>query len=156
MSDSSKGRPPLDFRFLDLMIILLVVSSGVAILVIVSVPGDVPKLQILAGQVPDASVGHPYNLQLFAVGGAPPYRWRVSGAPDGIQLRSDGLMSGIPSKPGAYRVLPIVQDRSSAIATAELVLRVTDEGAASQPLHINSRALPAGYIGDRLRPRFCG
>lgn len=59
-----------------------------------------------------ARVGQLYQLTLQATGGKAPYTWSVTGTlPTGLSLDANtGVISGIPSEPGAYQVTVQAKD----------------------------------------------
>ncbi len=63
-------------------------------------------LAIVTSALPDGVVGEPYEAQLEARGGTPPYHWSlVEGAlPPGLTLSDTGLISGIPAVAGRFKV----------------------------------------------------
>src|SRR3954451_25095898 len=109
-------RPPLDFRFLDIMTVLLVLTGGLSALVVVHGHSR-QGLRILSTTLPDAIVGRAYELKLIASGGQEPYLWSASGLPDGMEVRADGTLTGSPSRPGSYQVSLTVADQGSNDAT---------------------------------------
>jgi uncharacterized delta-60 repeat protein len=52
-----------------------------------------------AGRLPGGTVGVPYSMALSAIGGTPPYHWRVVGGmlDEGLTLGDDGVISGVPT-----------------------------------------------------------
>lgn len=53
--------------------------------------------------LPEANAGDSYRAQLNGVGGTEPYLWNASGAlPPGVTVTAGGIVSGVPSTPGAY------------------------------------------------------
>ena len=83
-------------------------------------------LSIVTSRLPDGVVGHPYSARLVARGGTTPVRWkRVQGAlPRGLQLRTDGRISGIPRQGGSFAVRFRATGASGTTATRKIVLRV--------------------------------
>jgi hypothetical protein len=65
-----------------------------------------PPPTIRVTQLPVAYVGRPYSERLAAVGGAAPYRWRVTSGPlpAGLHLLASGLLVGKPVRPGQIDV----------------------------------------------------
>lgn len=59
---------------------------------------------ITTATLPNANVGVSYSAQLSATGGQPPYTWSLSpgsaGLPSGLNLTSDGQITGTPVGPG--------------------------------------------------------
>lgn len=72
--------------------------------------GPATEVSVLTTQLPTVIAGEPYEAQLLAVGGAPPYHWSTSVAlPEGLHLSEDGLLSGTTVDKGhreyAFRVV---------------------------------------------------
>jgi sugar lactone lactonase YvrE len=63
-----------------------------------------------------------YYRMLVATGGVPPYKWSVAyGAlPIGLNLSSDGLISGVPFQWGPFRFAVTVRDSATPVATVAL------------------------------------
>ncbi|MCW5965270.1 MAG: putative Ig domain-containing protein [Bryobacterales bacterium] len=64
-----------------------------------------PGLQITTtSPLPPATLGSPYSTPFAAVGGVSPYYWFFgeSNPPPGLDLDSDGVLSGTPTEPGVY------------------------------------------------------
>lgn len=51
--------------------------------------------------LPDAIVGHRYLYKLTAKGGVPPYKWTGLKIPDEFNIKSNGILTGIPRTLGA-------------------------------------------------------
>lgn len=91
-----------------------------------------------------ASIGQPYNLLVAASGGTPPYGWTLVGGalPEGIQLNTNGLISGSPQVTGAFNFIFKVTDFFGATAFKECSLLV------STTLTINTACpLPDATVG---------
>ena len=64
--------------------------------------------------IPDAVSGTPYNTDLTAIGGTPPYQWSMSSGslPTGLQLSASGSISGTTSTLGQFTFTAMVTDSS--------------------------------------------
>src|SRR5690242_8915043 len=81
-----------------------------------------PPLLITTSSLPQGILGLPYNQQLQASGGTPPYTWTTFGSlqtpcAPGLSLSPAGLLSGTPTGPfalpGAHSCFLQVTDSSS-------------------------------------------
>ena len=82
----------------------------------------VPPLTLVTTALPAGTVGTPYSASLSAIGGTPPYTWRVTGGalPSGLRLnKSTGVISGTPRVGGSRQITITVTD-SAAPARASL------------------------------------
>jgi hypothetical protein len=63
-----------------------------------------PTITFTANLLPVITVGTPTNLTLSATGGAPAYKYALTGGavPDGMTLAVSGALSGAPTQPGVY------------------------------------------------------
>jgi hypothetical protein len=108
-------------------------TSGISTFTIVSVS----PLTVITTRLPDAQSGKAYRYALRASGGISPYTWTVvsGGLPSGLNLASDGLISG---------TLPVI----SGNTTASLGVQVSDYAAQpnllTQPLSIFLRTTNPG------------
>jgi hypothetical protein len=77
--------------------------------------------QITTNSPPQASIstnnaGNPYNFQLSATGGTPPYTWSLPtnspALPPGLGLSATGDISGVPTATGIYDFIVEVTDSS--------------------------------------------
>ncbi len=98
---------------------------------------------------PAASVGRPYDFQLAAEGGTPPYTWRrIKGRMPPV-LTFDpqtGRVHGTPRESGETVVQFEVRDANDQVANWPLVLRVADDQAADPRITID--ALPPARVGE--------
>lgn len=90
-----------------------------------------PALSITTSSpLPAAVVGAPYVQTLAASGGQQPLTWSVAGGnlPAGIELSSNGVLSGVPLAAGTFSFTVRVIDNTRATATASfaLVVRMPD------------------------------
>jgi sugar lactone lactonase YvrE len=87
-------------------------SSPVAVAV-------VPPLSILTKRLPTGTVGHLYRVPIHAALGTPPYRWLLKRhrLPHSIRLTRAGTLSGVPHRPGRWRVTIRVIDAGQPAMT---------------------------------------
>lgn len=86
-----------------------------------------PKpLEIVIGNLREATRGTPCSFQLVADGGTAPYTWKkLSKLPKGLKLSKSGLLSGTPNTklvPGAYFPEVQVKDAAKHVVKATLML----------------------------------
>jgi uncharacterized protein (TIGR03437 family) len=91
-------------------------------------------------------VGDPYNLQLDASGGTPPYIWTQSGLALGLSLgMSTGVISGTPTTPGTYNFTVTLKDSAMPQGMDTAVLQITIQPG---PLTISTNSLPEATAGQ--------
>ncbi len=86
-----------------------------------------PSLFIVAALV-SGTVNHPYSATLQAVGGTAPYTW--SGGPaasTGLQLNSDGSITGTPLTAGALNFTATVTDQNGLSTSRSLAINVNSQ-----------------------------
>ncbi|HWN99880.1 MAG TPA: Ig domain-containing protein [Blastocatellia bacterium] len=89
---------------------------------------DPPPLSIGDQVIPGGLKGQNFSYQLIAKGGAPPYKWSITGGqlPSGLNLDAVGKLSGIPTSAGTFNFTVQVTDDSSTSAQRSYVLKVVD------------------------------
>ncbi len=95
-----------------------------------------------------ATSGAAYEFLLGATGGQPPLRWTLADGtlPPGLQLSTDGDLSGTPYGLGNYPLTVHVQDANGAMTTRSLALQMrntstdggTSDGGVSFPLEVSN------------------
>jgi hypothetical protein len=93
-----------------------------------------PALAISTAEaLPDAFLGTPFSHGLAAAGGTQPYTWSLAGGelPPGLQLSSDGMISGQPTAAGPYSFTIRVEDVSKSVIARAFRLRVLPASAPS-------------------------
>src|SRR5262249_21288265 len=97
------------------------------------------QLRITTTSLPTATEGTQYSQQLSATGGVTPYTWTlntdVGSIPPGLSLSSSGVISGVPTTPGAYRFGVIVFDNEEQQQSASATISMS---VISPPLTITS------------------
>lgn len=93
-----------------------------------------PALQ-LSANLPVGVVGQAYTAQVRAQGGWAPYRFTVRDGqvPPGLQLASDGQLSGVPTQAGRYRFQVGATDELGLPGTGEFTVTVTQAGGEPIP-----------------------
>jgi hypothetical protein len=114
-------------------------ATGVVALVIRSTP-----VRITTTTLPAATLNAAYTTTLGAADGTPPYTWTlVGGAPAGITLSPQGVLSGTPTQAGNFQVSVQVRDAFSGVASRTLALTV-QSGATVQ---VTTATLPDATVG---------
>jgi len=89
-----------------------------------------PLLQITTATLPAVSLNVPYNGQLQAAGGVPPYSWYAYPAlPYGLTLDTDGAITGTPYSESAGELTFVVYDSLGNGVSTNLII-----GAVTQPV----------------------
>jgi len=101
-------------------------------------------LLITTTSLPSGTTGQPYQQQLLASGGEPPYLWTVStgSLPDGLTLSTTGVISGIPTQQGNFNFTVQISDTQSHMAQKNLSISVSTGG-----LVVLTTQLPQGAQG---------
>jgi hypothetical protein len=104
-------------------------------------------LAISTGSLPAGTVNQAYNATLDATGGTSPYSWSSSAGtlPPGVQINSNGALSGAPTAAGTFDFTARVVDSASQNATR--ALQITIAPAAVPPTIVTS-SLPSGTAGQ--------
>ncbi len=85
----------------------------------------VPRLLLSKKALPGATAGAKYNVLVAKTGGARPFKWTITGPPQGLKLNArTGQLSGAPRKAGTYRLKIKVADALGAVSTRTYVLKV--------------------------------
>ncbi len=88
--------------------------------------------------LPSATIGVPYTQNLAANGGIAPYRFELIGQlPAGLNLSSEGVLTGVPAVPGTNPFRILIGDSRNHIMTQDCELDVVSSpvsAAASCPL----------------------
>ena len=114
---------------------LVVSLSGSCVMVVLLVglataqqPPNAEPLSISSAILPRPELRHPYSFRFEARGGVPPLDWDLvrGELPPGIDLSTDGTLSGVPTKLGEYRFTIAVRDSAKPAhqRNQEFTLRV--------------------------------
>lgn len=84
-------------------------------------------LEITVGALPRARLGKPYRKLLTAVGGSPPYTWKVSSGPlpPGLKVSPNGAIVGKPTRRGRYAFTVVAGDTGSTQQSATRAFTLT-------------------------------
>ena len=85
-------------------------------------PPPPPTLAITTTSLPNVVQGQSYNVTFHATGGVGALTWSsLDPLPAGLNLSTDGVLSGIPTAPGGYMLRVQVQDSSTPARKANQV-----------------------------------
>ncbi len=98
-------------------------------------------LAVSTSSLGDGFLGVAYSSSVAATGGVPPYTWTFGGLPDGVAGSSGGVLSGTPTKPGAFQVTASVADSKGGKTSRQFTVNITNA-----PLSV-SGSLPNGVVG---------
>lgn len=89
-------------------------------------------------------VGQAYSQVFAASGGTQPYRWTMTGAPEGLTFDASAAnLAGTPSAAGSYPLSVQVTDANNETVTRSYVLSVSTSGLSI----ITNATLPSGSVG---------
>jgi uncharacterized protein (TIGR03437 family) len=92
--------------------------------------------------LPPATLGQPYEVVLGATGGLPPYFWSTEAPlPPGLELLSDGTLTGVPTQTGEFNFWIAVFDEYMGYDQKDFVL-IVGSGVTISPT-----GLPPGTAG---------
>jgi large repetitive protein len=91
-----------------------------------------------------AEVGIPFRASLIATGGQTPYTWSgAAGIPPGLSVGGDGVISGVPTRAGSYKITVHLVDAGGAAKDVQVPLAVRAR------LAIATKSLPAASTGRK-------
>ena len=107
---------------------------------------------ITTTSLPEAMVGYRYRETLSSSGGTPPIHWSISSGslPSGLNLASDGIISGTPIEIGNYSFTVEAVEKFGAREEKPLSLRVTEIGeVTSGEGEVKIQGGEKGYVNPR-------
>ena len=108
---------------------------------------------IITASLPEATLGSPYSETLFSRGGTPPIHWTISSGslPSGLNLTSNGIISGTPGQPGNYSFTVEAVEKFGAYEEKALSLRVKEiaEVLGEEPGEVKIQGGEKGYVNPR-------
>ncbi len=107
-------------------------------------PADLP-LTIVDQDLPTAEFSRAYAANLIAVGGKPPYVWRVkidSRLPVGLALSTEGQLEGRASESGEFPFSVEMTDGAGTKVSKDLRIRVVTPSS----MHIGTSRLATGFL----------
>lgn len=117
-------------------------SAGAVVTKDVTITIAPPGLALPGGTLPGGQVGVSYSAQVTATGGAPPFTYSGSGAPDGIGVSSSGAIAGTPTTDGTFSVSITATDATGAKATGAYSIIILPP-----KLTVTTASLPDGTVG---------
>ena len=119
------------WRYISAVFFLLRLTIAVMLLSCVyaqQAPAPTSPLTITTESLPEASLQQGYRVRLQATGGVAPLHWSVTSGslPPGLELEDTGIISGVATKVGDYRLSVTVRDSGSPShsASKEFTIRV--------------------------------
>ena len=84
------------------------------------------ELTIVTPDLPAGTLSLDYDIELAAAGGQPSYTWSVSGGrlPPGLDISTDGVISGVPLKDGEFTIEITVKDADGTVVVREFTITV--------------------------------
>jgi MYXO-CTERM domain-containing protein len=84
------------------------------------------ELTIVTPDLPAGTLSLDYDIALAAAGGQPNYTWSVSGGrlPPGLDIGTDGVISGVPLKDGEFTIEITVKDANGTVVVREFTITV--------------------------------
>jgi len=139
--------PPLDFRFLDLFVVLVMSLTGFAVIaLLLGIGGSFNyPLEIAFRSLPEATFRRVYSYELVARGGRPPYNWNGVHLPSGLVVDASGKLQGTPQALGEFPVDITVIDSRGTRSQRTLPLKVADLGHL-EALRIRTPRIPVAHV----------
>jgi hypothetical protein len=94
-----------------------------------------------SGQLPAATLGSAYSVQMAATGGTPPYTWSATGLPTGLTISNAGLIGGTIAAAGSLSFVVTVTDSSQPPTSVRNNFQISASPAALPAVTISG--LPA-------------
>ena len=110
-----------------------------------------PTLTMGPAVLPDGNVGAPYQAQLTASDGMPPYHFALThgSLPPGLQLDDSGAITGTPTQNNYYTFTVSGTDSNGLSGTLDYHIKVL-----ASPLHIGPDTLPDAVSGQPYSVQF--
>ncbi len=102
-------------------------------------------LTIDTTSLPAGNERESYNVDLKASGGVEPYTWNTEGLPEGLSVRTNGAITGIPTTFGTSEVRVTVYDSEGTEASKTFSLTINQK--TQESLTIDTQSLPSGKVG---------
>ena len=125
-------------------VVVLPATSVAPPTVVPPTPG--PPVVTTSAALPAAMVGAPYQVLFAATGGTGPYTWSADSLPTGLQLSSDGHLTGTPTQAGDAVVVVTVTDTAGRTTQATFSLAVAPAPSVLSGWGANA----TGQFGDAI------
>lgn len=106
------------------------------------------SLEIVSRSLPSGVANREYDVQVIAIGGAPPYTWEIRNLeelPPPLEFSEDGRVRGVPAAPASRSLLFRVTDSLGVEASRELPLRILNP---NQTVQIQNVQTPSFVINE--------
>ena len=106
----------------------------------------IPAVNITTTSLPVGVVGTSYQATLEAADGTSPHAWSSSTLPAGLELATDGTLTGTPTTAGTTWVAFTVTDKNGKIDILDLQIAITPA------VHITTTTLPTNVVVGEAYP----
>ncbi|HJL40388.1 MAG TPA: putative Ig domain-containing protein [Myxococcales bacterium LLY-WYZ-16_1] len=108
------------------------------------------SLEVVTRSLPSGVANRGYDVQVIAIGGAPPYTWELRNPddlPEGLTFDENGRLSGTPVAPDSTSLLLRVTDSLDTEASRELPIRILNP---NQTVQIQNTQVPDFRLGEEF------
>ncbi len=99
--------------------------------------------------LPGGTVATPYEQMMTASGGTAPYTFTAGGLPTGLNLASDGLLSGIPTAAGTFNFSVAARDVTGCAGSKGYQVTMT-----CATINVSPTIIPNGTVGTAYSQQF--
>ena len=129
------------------------VGDGVSNELILTIAG--PPIAIAEDVPPIGVVGETYSFTVMAIGGTPPFEFRVvSGSlPPGLELGEGGTVSGQPTEAGIFTWTALVSDVAVETAVREFSIQIDQSSSEPPKVSVAVQPLTFSFSGGSASKR---